>query len=167
MNNILVPVSSYIDALTTENDMLKSMVGQLSGDVVALNNLRSADLRKMNVLINALRYAQLKVPYLFGGEYENDKAFDCSSFMQKIFGEAGVVLPRVSRDQAKLGVEVPAATLGDLVCIDRGGDGVVDHIGYALTDVLMIHIAGNPEGINVCDFTERYKGKVKTIRRVI
>ncbi len=58
----------------------------------------------------------LGIPYRFGG---NNPAtgLDCSSFTQLVYKQLGVSLPRVSRDQAKVGVRVSAedARPGDLV----------------------------------------------------
>ncbi|MDQ0493395.1 C40 family peptidase [Paenibacillus brasilensis] len=43
-------------------------------------------------------------PYMFGADpYPQSKKFDCSSYIQYIFGRNGVALPRTSRAQAGAG----------------------------------------------------------------
>lgn len=111
----------------------------------------------------------IDVPYDHGGN--NYLGIDCSRLMQVIFNTVGVKLPRVSDDQRKLGTEVQLADirLGDLIAFNRlgGNDGVYDHIGVFAGNGLMLHTAGNPEGINLCDWAVRYKDVLYTIRRVL
>ena len=53
----------------------------------------------------ALRY--LGRPYVMGGV--GDPGFDCSGFVCRVYAEGGYGLPRVSRDQAEAGIDVPLA----------------------------------------------------------
>lgn len=72
----------------------------------------------------------LGVPYLWGGT-DPDKGFDCSGFVQQVYGDLGVTLPRVSIDQSKVGAEVgslDAAQPGDLV-FWKGSGSRPNHIG--------------------------------------
>jgi peptidoglycan DL-endopeptidase CwlO len=59
----------------------------------------------------------LGVPYRWGGT-DPASGFDCSGFVQRVFADLGVSLPRVSVDQAKAGTAVASlaeARPGDLV----------------------------------------------------
>lgn len=78
----------------------------------------------------------LGVPYLWGGT-DPAKGLDCSGFIQRTYGDLGIELPRVSRDQAKAGRPVASlseARPGDLIAFGRP----VDHIGIYVGDGKMI-----------------------------
>ena len=66
----------------------------------------------------------MHVPYLFSaGPYEQSHKFDCSSFMQYIFGHVGIHLPRSSMAQSTVGKYV---TRNNLVA---GGHRVLLYTG--------------------------------------
>lgn len=81
------------------------------------------------VLAAGERY--LGVPYKWGGTSASE-GFDCSGFVQQVYADLGVSLPRVSADQSRAGREVPggldAAQPGDLV-FWNGNGGRPNHIG--------------------------------------
>lgn len=71
----------------------------------------------------------LGVPYLWGGTSART-GFDCSGFVQQVFADLGVSLPRVSADQSRVGTEVGGlqnAQPGDLL-FWRGTGGRPNHI---------------------------------------
>jgi peptidoglycan DL-endopeptidase CwlO len=79
----------------------------------------------------------LGVPYVWGGE-DPKRGLDCSGLTQLVFSRFGIELPRVSRDQARVGERVPnlaAARPGDLLFFDSP----VDHVGIYAGDGKMIH----------------------------
>ena len=86
------------------------------------------------VVRTARRY--LGVPYVWGGE--SPRGFDCSGFVQWVFGRAGVAMPRTAREQVAVGDAPFPGDLrpGDLlffwggtgaqhVAIYVGGDSIV------------------------------------------
>lgn len=79
-------------------------------------------------------------PYRWGGGGEN--GYDCSGLIQYAYGQHGVLLPRVSRDQARMGTlvdrDVHALMPGDILGFAEGGSGVT-HVGLYVGDGLFIH----------------------------
>lgn len=73
--------------------------------------------------------ALMGIPYLWGGT--TFAGLDCSAFVLHVLAPLGVKLPRVSYEQAKVGVPVNSKDLqpGDLVFFDIHGKGTVDHVG--------------------------------------
>jgi cell wall-associated NlpC family hydrolase len=84
-------------------------------------------------------------PYVFGSPSGYTKTFDCSSFTQYVFGLHGIDLPRISRNQAKLGRYVPVKDLraGDLLFFYWPGrfksNKIVGHVGIYMGSGYVIH----------------------------
>lgn len=80
----------------------------------------------------------LGVPYVYGGSSPN--GFDCSGFVQYVYRQMGVELPRTADIQYMVGVPVSKENLvpGDLVFF--AGDYVnVSHVGIYISDGNFIH----------------------------
>ncbi len=79
-------------------------------------------------------------PYRWGGEGEG--GFDCSGLIQYAYGEHGLILPRTSRDQARMGSQVERSVgslqPGDILGFSDGGGGVT-HVGLYVGDGMFIH----------------------------
>ncbi len=109
--------------------------------------------------------SQAGTPYVWGGESTAEGGYDCSGLMQWAYAQHGVDLPRVSRDQAKVGRAVSAAEArpGDLVYFERQAPRP-DHVGM---------YAGGGEWIvapKTGDVVKRQKvdlSEATTIRRVL
>lgn len=96
-------------------------------------------------------------PYVFGGNPRYDAegrivggAFDCSALIRHCYWQAGVALPRVSRDQAMTGRDVlrRRRRRGDVLAFDTDADGAVNHVGLYVGGGRMIHTNGPEKGIN-------------------
>ncbi|WP_164821723.1 C40 family peptidase [Paenibacillus koleovorans] len=106
----------------------------------------------------------LGVKYKFGtGPYSQSGFFDCSSFMQHLFGKQGVDLPRTARAQAKLGTGVSRKNLkpGDLLFFYVPGrfrtDHTVGHVGLYIGHNEMLHSSPEPEnGVQITNINKEY-----------
>lgn len=103
----------------------------------------------------------LGVPYVWGGESLAEGGLDCSGLVQLAMKDIGVDVPRLARDQMKIGTEVPSldqARPGDLV-VTRGGG----HIGIFVGDNKWIHAPYPGEKVKLAEMTT----PPTTIRRVL
>jgi peptidoglycan DL-endopeptidase CwlO len=104
----------------------------------------------------------LGIPYVWGGT-DPTKGLDCSGFTQLVYGNLGIDLPRVSRDQAKVGDEVTGgldnAQKGDLLFFGEP----VHHVAIYMGDGKMIEAPRT--GLDVRE-TDVYETPTH-IRRVI
>lgn len=77
--------------------------------------------------------------YKWGGN--GPYAYDCSGFTKEVFELNGISIPRVSKDQAKVGLKISKKNLqkGDLVFFDDKESSVVSHVGIYLGKGKFIH----------------------------
>lgn len=83
-------------------------------------------------------------PYRWGGTDED--GYDCSGLIQFAYGEHGILLPRTSRDQSRLGVlvgkDVSQLRPGDILGFSTTGAGVT-HVGLYVGNGSFIHSAAS------------------------
>ncbi len=83
----------------------------------------------------------LGTPYQWGGTAAN--GFDCSGLIQYAYAQHGIRLPRMSRDQATAGSEVPpvveALKPGDILLFSARPGGGVTHVGMYVGEQKFIH----------------------------
>jgi peptidoglycan endopeptidase LytE len=72
-------------------------------------------------------YDHLGVPYAWGGTTPN--GFDCSGFVQYVFAQKGIDLPRTASQMFSRGTAVKDLKTGDLVFFARGS---INHVGIYL-----------------------------------
>jgi len=105
------------------------------------------------VLATAKRY--LGTHYRYGGE-SPVSGFDCSGFVQYVFGRHGVKLPRTSRGQASAGspVSLDVASLrpGDLLLFASTGT-IVNHVAIYVGNNRILHSAAGAGGVVYDDLT--------------
>ena len=102
----------------------------------------------------ALQY--VGTPYKWGGK-SPETGFDCSGFVQYIFGQFGYQTSRVANDALSDGVHVDPADLqpGDLLCF-YSGNNYVGHLGIYVGDGLFVHAANSVTGVVTTSLTTGY-----------
>ena len=104
------------------------------------------------VIATAKKY--IGTPYKFGGT--TPKAFDCSGYLQYVFKENGMMLPRTADEQFKLGKSAKTAELeeGDLVFFETYEKGA-SHCGIYLGGGKFIH-ASTSKGLRIDELSGDY-----------
>lgn len=105
---------------------------------------------------------QLGKPYQWGAT--GPDRFDCSGLVWHVFGQLGVKVPRVSRDQARAGDEVRRSELqpGDLVFFATEGGGI-NHVGIYVGAGDFVHaprrhMPVKTDSLNNSWWRRRYRG---------
>lgn len=91
-----------------------------------------------------LAYSLLGKPYVWGANGPN--SFDCSGFTRYVYLHAeGKSIPRVSYEQAKIGIHVSRGNYmpGDLLYFATTGTGTTSHVGIYIGNNTFIHASGS------------------------
>ena len=131
-------------------------VGVGVGDGTAAGDRREwssagASASAARVLATADRYVGTR--YRYGGESPTE-GFDCSGFVQYVFGRHGLELPRTSYQQAGAGRAAPGEITdlqpGDLMFFSAGGERV-DHVAIYAGEGRVIHAASGAGSVRYDD----------------
>ncbi|RKP48848.1 NlpC/P60 family protein [Cohnella endophytica] len=107
-------------------------------------------------------------PYRFGAPAGITYAFDCSSYVQYVFSQMGIDLPRTSISQAYTGEKVDKAYLsvGDLVFFRTVG-GSISHVAIYAGSGMILH-ASSSQGVTLANMNSSYwKNAYVWARRVL
>ena len=87
--------------------------------------------------------------------------FDCSGFTKSVFNQHGIKIPRVSRDQAKVGQIIPWNYLkkGDLIFFDSKKSSRVSHVGIYLGEGKFIHASSSKHRVVISNLESNYYTK--------
>jgi cell wall-associated NlpC family hydrolase len=114
---------------------------------------RATSASAARVLATASRY--LGTPYRYGGATPAT-GFDCSGFVQYVFGRNGVDLPRTSRQQAAAGyalaARVDSLKPGDLMLFSSKGLRI-DHVAVYVGNNRMLHSSAGAGKVVYDDLT--------------
>lgn len=139
-------------AMNEKRDAIEASMRQANALLATLKIQQRAFLRETGSLVvpdsikenlpggragKAIRFAMAQIgePYVWGAT--GPSSWDCSGLTLRAYQAAGVTLPRVSSDQARIGIPVSKSNLepGDLVFFYSP----ISHVGIYLGEGLMIH----------------------------
>lgn len=117
---------------------------------------------------NLVDYAKtlLGTPYRAGGA--TPSGFDCSGFMYYVFKNAGIDLPRSSKDMATVGQRITKSELqvGDMVFFAHSGTRI-NHVGMYVGNGKFIHSPSSGKTVEITALDGYYwKDRFITARRV-
>lgn len=96
-------------------------------------------------------------PYVYGASSNDINKFDCSSFVQKVFKDIGIKLPRTSKEQSNISskIKLNSLELGDLIFFDTLGHGV-SHVGIYLGNGKFVHASSGKRKVIVSKIQGKY-----------
>jgi cell wall-associated NlpC family hydrolase len=111
--------------------------------------------------------------YTYGGSTPQS-GFDCSGFVQFVYGRNGVTLPRTSRQQATAGQALAAKLdglrAGDLLFFSQSGSGV-DHVAIYVGNDRILHSTSSGGGVRYDDLDSPrgkwFRDRLVAARRVL
>jgi LysM repeat protein len=161
------PTLRYSELLS-EKEYEQSLADLLDQDAVNLRSEKEADFKADNVkLLKTKAFGFLGTRYRFGGSSRN--GLDCSAFVQKVFNEMEVSLPRTAREQFERGEIVNRGDMqkGDLVFF-RTYASFPSHVGIYLGGNRMIHASSRDRRVVISSFdTPYYRSRFLGAKRVV
>ena len=160
------PSLRYAD-LMNDKEYQKSLAELLEQDPVNLQDQEAADFKTDNVKnLQTKAFGFLGTRYRFGGTSRN--GLDCSSFVQQVFNEMQVSLPRTAREQFVLGDIVARGDMqkGDLVFFSTYAS-FPSHVGIYLGDNRMIHASSRERRVVISSLdTPYYRSRFIGAKRI-
>jgi peptidoglycan DL-endopeptidase LytE len=142
--------------------------GQVISQIALLNEegLYADSLAEVGVEPIARTY--LSIPYRYGAQ--SRKSTDCSGFVQQVFREFDIKLPRTAREQYLIGMKIdrPSLSSGDLLFFrTRARKKYPTHVGIYLGNGKMIHASSRQHKVVIADvndpyYVKRYVGAKRT-----
>ncbi|MBD3789378.1 MAG: C40 family peptidase [Campylobacterales bacterium] len=121
--------------------------------------------------IQKLLDSYLGKPYVWAEE--GPYAFDCSGLTYNIYGSMGVEIPRVAREQAKIGKNIPYSKLyyGDLIFFGsiNPRSTRISHVGIYLGDGWFAHASSKDRKVTISNFAKEpvYFKRIKMCKRYL
>ena len=143
------------ETIKTINMALKNIIDsplmKSSRSGSSVNNLRQ------NIAETARKYIGTKYRYGANGP----DAFDCSGFVQYVYSQFGIELPRSSSAQAGVGTKISKDELqvGDIVVFSNTYRSGPSHTGIYLGNNKFIHASTSKKGVIISDLNSNYYRK--------
>lgn len=105
-------------------------------------------------------------PYRLGGDSEDD--IDCSALVQQVFGEAGLSLPRTTRDLVRTGAKVADRSdlrPGDLLFYRWGKRRL--HVAVYAGDGEIVHASPGAQQVTRTRLNSAWDRRLVSVRRLI
>lgn len=114
-----------------------------------------ADAGGIHPAVISLALSLQGTPYRNGGS--DPSGFDCSGFVQWVFAQRGLALPREVKDQYRVGSEIDSDDVlpGDLVFFETVSNGA-SHVGIALGGGEFVHAPSSRGVVRIERYTSRY-----------
>lgn len=145
------------------SEMLKDVLGEIEEEEPEPEEVEKIDLTFQESVVNfALQF--VGNPYVMGGTSLTNGA-DCSGFVQSVFANFGISLPRTTYGQSVSGdsVDIEDIRIGDI--ISYGYDGYVTHSALYIGNGTIVH-ASIPE-LGIRTDTMYLTTPIVAIRRVM
>lgn len=176
-NGVMISTPTVNTVATTfntnsNNDKLSTLINQLSNKpeqptaTFATTSSNNSTSLVSSLIAKAKNFIGL--PYRFGGT-SPVSGFDCSGFMQYVYKQNGVDLPRTSQAMASSGRSVARGELkaGDMVFFRTEGSRI-SHVGMYIGDNQFIHAPRTGRSIEITSLNSGYWSKTfATARRVL
>ncbi len=129
-----------------------------NGDVLpVVTDSKSKKLPRAIGTVVEMAREYLGTPYVWGGESMAEGGFDCSGFLQFLWGKQGVEIPRVTYDQWRAGKAVAKGRLreGDAVFFRMEATGP-GHVGMYIGNGKFIHAPKTGDVIKISSLNDSY-----------
>ncbi|MFD2612646.1 C40 family peptidase [Paenibacillus gansuensis] len=144
-----------------------------SADYVLLANRPAWEQQADSIIAMGLKY--IGTPYDFGAPLGETDRFDCSSYVNYLYGMHGIHLKRTSRDQSRAGTEITYgdARKGDLLFFttpkrkDKTGTERIGHVAIYLGEGKMLHTFRVGIGVTVTEVDDSWKKRLVKATRLI
>lgn len=150
-----IVTTSDVGYYTVNGSLNTNIVGTNTIEVKAVDSIGNVSIKTFSVIVTSngkeqsiknTAYSLLGIPYVYGGN--NPSGFDCSGFVQYVYGVNGLKIGRSATDQYYNGYEVSYNNIrvGDIIVWGYGPDSIT-HTAIYVGNGLMIHASTPGEGV--------------------
>ena len=153
----------------TETQIARAAQADTAVALAERDEARRVQRRERRVLRRVLAAATRQIGDAYASGAGGPDAFDCSGLTAAAFAQAGITLIHQSAAQARQGTAVDFHSQpirpGDLVFQDTDGDGIINHVGIAVSESTWIH--SRSASLPVAFGAMPAKSKIVAVRRFL